>query len=94
MAAGPAIRRDSGLNSFSIVNITPTILHALELPIPPDLDGNVTTDAFEPSWMLSHPIRYEGSASPHPSPVSAPLSLDADADREIRLRLKALGYLE
>jgi predicted AlkP superfamily phosphohydrolase/phosphomutase len=95
MAAGPEIRRDSDLNPFPIVNITPTILHALELPLPADLDGRVTTDAFEPSWMMSHPVRYEESAAaPHPSPVSAPPSLGADADREIRLRLKALGYLE
>jgi predicted AlkP superfamily phosphohydrolase/phosphomutase len=95
MAVGPAIRRDTGLRPFSIVNITPTILHALELPLPCDLDGTVTTDAFEPSWMMTHPLRYEEStAAAHPVSIGAPSALGADADEEIRLRLKALGYLE
>jgi predicted AlkP superfamily phosphohydrolase/phosphomutase len=95
MAAGTAIRRDAALNAFSIVDITPTILHALELPQPPDLDGNVVTDAFEPSWLTRHPVVYEESpVASRASAISSAVSLGADADREIRLRLKALGYLE
>jgi predicted AlkP superfamily phosphohydrolase/phosphomutase len=95
MAAGAAIRQHAELESFSIVDITPTILHALELPLPSDLDGTVTADAFEPSWMMTHPIRHEESTVVSRSrSIGPPPSLSADADEEIRLRLKALGYLE
>ena len=95
MANGAAIRRHAQLEPFSIVNITPTILHALELPLPSDLDGAVITDVFEPAWMAAHPILYEESAPMRrASPIGVPPSLGAEGDEEIRQRLKALGYLE
>jgi predicted AlkP superfamily phosphohydrolase/phosphomutase len=95
MAAGPGIRRSAELAPFSIVNITPTLLHALELPLPSDLDGSVTTAAFEESWVAAHPIRYEeGVGLSFPSSLGPTPSLGTEGDQEVLSRLRALGYLE
>jgi predicted AlkP superfamily phosphohydrolase/phosphomutase len=94
MAAGPGIRKGSGLLPFSIVDMTPTLLHALELPLPPDLDGVPTTAAFEPAWLAAHPVCYEEQAGRPRLPPDDPSSLGAEGDQEILRRLKALGYLE
>ena len=95
MAAGTAIRRRAELPPFPIVNITPTLLHALELPLPSDLDGTPMTAAFEPAWVAAHPVGYEEDTGASRRVVrGAPGSLGSDADEEILLRLKALGYLE
>jgi predicted AlkP superfamily phosphohydrolase/phosphomutase len=95
MAAGPGIRRGAELAPLSIVDITPTLLHALELPLSSDLDGALITAAFEASWVAAHPVRFEEGvgASVSSSPGSVP-SLGTEGDEEILRRLKALGYLE
>jgi len=95
MAAGPGIRRSAEIPQFSIVDITPSLLHALEMPLPADLDGTVMTAAFEPSWMATHPVRYEEEeTAPRPLRVAPSLSLGTEGDEEMLRRLKALGYLE
>jgi predicted AlkP superfamily phosphohydrolase/phosphomutase len=95
MAAGPGLQKRCEIPPFSIVDITPTLLHALELPLPRDLDGAAMTAAFEPAWIAAHPVRYdeEGGTS-RPLPHTAAASLGAEGDEEILRRLRALGYLE
>jgi len=95
MAAGSGIRRGVELAPFSIVDITPTLLHALELPLSSDLDGAPMTAAFEPSWLAAHPVRYEkGVEAPVQTSSGPSPSLGNEADHEILRRLKALGYVE
>jgi predicted AlkP superfamily phosphohydrolase/phosphomutase len=95
MAAGPSIRRGAELAAFPIVDITPTLLHALGLPLPLDLDGAPMADAFESSWLAAHSIRYEeGKTTLQPASLAAPASLGTEGDEEILRRVKALGYLE
>jgi predicted AlkP superfamily phosphohydrolase/phosphomutase len=95
MAAGPSIRHGVELAPFPIVDIAPTLMHTLGLPLPLGLDGAPIADAFEPSWIKAHPIRYEeGKAALQPASLATPASLGAEGDEEILRRLKALGYLE
>lgn len=95
MAAGPGIRRGAELAPFSIVDITPTLLHALGLPLPSDLDGSPNTAAFEASWVAAHPVRYEqGVAASVALSLASVSSLGTEGDEEVLRRLKALGYLE
>jgi predicted AlkP superfamily phosphohydrolase/phosphomutase len=95
LASGAGIRRGEELAPFSIVDITPTLLHALELPIPSDLDGAPMTAAFEPEWLGTHPIRREDHAEAAMAAAAVPeRSLGPGGDEEILRRLKALGYLE
>jgi len=95
MAAGPGIRRSTELAPFSIVDITPTLLHALELPLPSHLDGAVMVAAFEGSCVAAHPVRYEEDVgASFPASLGSPPSLGTEGDQVILRRLKALGYLD
>ncbi|MBL8801122.1 MAG: tetratricopeptide repeat protein [Planctomycetes bacterium] len=93
LAAGPNLRRGASVNGASVMDLTPTVLHYLGLPIGKDMDGKVLVDAFEPEFLAAHPIRYiatHESGSPRAAPAA---SIAAPAGPEVEAGLRALGYL-
>ncbi len=64
--AGPGVRAGALLASPRLVDVAPTLLHALGLPVARDLDGRVLTGAFEASFLARRPLSffpsYEGLA--------------------------------
>jgi predicted AlkP superfamily phosphohydrolase/phosphomutase len=89
--AGPAVRSRGIVEGASLVDMAPTLLHLLGLPVPDDMDGMVLLDALDPAFVATHPVRY----------VSAGAHLTSDADDDytdeetetVEGRLEALGYL-
>lgn len=79
------------LSSTNITDIAPTILHALGVSIPDDLDGRVLTEIFEPgSRCATREIRYHG-----PSTIEEKEKGYSKAEEaKIKKRLEALGYIE
>ena len=69
-----------------ILDLTPTILHLMGLPVPDDMDGRVLTSALS----LSRPVVYERTTEEEAA-LEAPLSEEDTAQVEERLR--SLGYL-
>jgi predicted AlkP superfamily phosphohydrolase/phosphomutase len=77
-----------------IVDLAPTILHLMGLPVPEDMDGRVLTEAL----TTSRPVEYgpagatdafrEGSGRP-----DLEAGLSAEETAEVEERLRALGYL-
>jgi len=47
--AGPGVKPGVSLEGASILDLTPTILHAMGTAVPQDLDGRVLSEAFEAS---------------------------------------------
>jgi hypothetical protein len=97
IASGGPFRRNVALAGARILDIAPTVLHVLGLPVAEDLDGRILTEALEPAWLEAHPPRYVAS---YPD---APVLLDLDAwrsgtgspvDASMREQLRALGYIE
>ena len=76
-AAGQVIER------ASLLDIAPTVFHALGLPIPTSMDGRVITDLFTPAFLEQFPIQRAAEDS----------GLSAEDEAEIMSRLKSLGYL-
>lgn len=94
-AYGPGIRRGAELAPRQIVDMVPTMLHSLGMPIPEDLPGQVIAEAFEPEYLAKNPVR-KGPATvvPDDDGRSSEAKL-AEADQNVVLeRLKALGYIE
>ncbi|MGB2799009.1 MAG: alkaline phosphatase family protein [Dehalococcoidia bacterium] len=60
-ASGPDIARAGHLPSkLSILDVAPTVLHAIGLPVPRDIDGRVLTEIFnESSEPAMRPIVYQ-----------------------------------
>ena len=58
---GPGVKPGISLEGASILDLTPTILHVMGVPVPQDLDGRVLSEAFDPSSPVAAPVV---SASP------------------------------
>jgi predicted AlkP superfamily phosphohydrolase/phosphomutase len=91
--AGPGIRKDTRLEPMSILDVAPLMLHALDLPIPQELEGRFVAEALDPAAVDARLPRYSDNR-----PVSVPelgaAELDAEAETEILKRLQALGYVD
>jgi len=58
MAYGNAVARGRSSSTPSIVDLTPTVLYFLGLPVGRDMDGNVRTDLFQRSFIDERPITF------------------------------------
>jgi predicted AlkP superfamily phosphohydrolase/phosphomutase len=91
VAAGPGIRRGLHLDGVHIVDVAPTVLYALGLPIPDDMDGRPLLEIFGEEYRAAHPVAYA-------PPVAVEGDREApaydDEDRaEMERRLQGLGYM-
>lgn len=93
--AGPGIKQDERINGATLLDIVPTVLTALGLPVGEDMDGKVLLDAFAerpariekiPSWDA-----VEGRDGRHP-PGFRWTSTREDAE-ELMKQFAALGYI-
>lgn len=87
LAAGPDIP-PGALSDARLIDLAPTLLHSLGLPVPTDSDGRVL-----PLWPSSHPVVWADDLSgresePGPQPLFA-----ADEQAAVESHLRALGYL-
>ena len=93
MLKGPQIRRQEKVEGAEIIDLAPTILYALGVAIPEDMDGRVLEEAFHPSYLKAHPTCHA------PKRSSGPLEREEEAysDEEIERmqeHLRGLGYLD
>ncbi len=92
LAHGPAVARGSSLPECSVLDVTPTLLHALGLPVPEDLEGRVLGEIFEPQFLQAHRIAM--GEPTHPPEVFPSPAMDREGAEQVIARLKALGYVE
>jgi predicted AlkP superfamily phosphohydrolase/phosphomutase len=55
---GKNIRKNSKIEDAEIIDLAPTILYTMRVPIPSDMDGKVLKDAFDPDYLKQNPIQY------------------------------------
>jgi len=87
LAAGPEIVAGA-VEGARLLDMTPTLLHALGLAVPAGLDGRVLTQIFRPEAL---PVRYREADEIARRPHEA---FDDDEAAAIAERLAGLGYLE
>jgi predicted AlkP superfamily phosphohydrolase/phosphomutase len=95
IAGGPGIRKGFSLDELSILDVTPTLLYSMGLPIPEDLEGRMPAEIFETDFIQTHPV-YIGEATlpPEEFPQDVTDEMDAKGKAAILRRLKALGYVD
>jgi predicted AlkP superfamily phosphohydrolase/phosphomutase len=97
MMSGGPIHADFSFDGAKIVDVTPTVLYLMGLPIPDDMDGRVLVEAIDPEFLATHPIRFEAvddGESYGDDGDSAPVSFTDDESEMIAKRLQALGYIK
>jgi predicted AlkP superfamily phosphohydrolase/phosphomutase len=92
---GGGIKKSATLQDASIMDLAPTILYLLGLPIPTDMDGRVLEEALTSSYLRLNPIRYEEEAKDSTRFLLKKRDeVYEDEDEEkIKSRLRALGYI-
>jgi predicted AlkP superfamily phosphohydrolase/phosphomutase len=99
VASGPAIRAGTEPRAATLLDVAPTALHLLGIPVPPDMDGRVMTEVLdEPVSSLSSPLPAVERAFAAAGTNGAPLTpIDSryseEVDAAIQQRLADLGYL-
>ena len=95
--SGPGIKHDYNLKECSVLDVTPTILHLLGLPVGEDMDGRVLKDAFTLQYQEQFPIQtipsYELKINLEDSESETP-TRDKELERKLKERLRALGYIK
>lgn len=87
---GPHVQVGAQIQNASLVDLAPTILYALGLPIPPDMDGRVLTEAFTPEFVQETALQY-GTENAVRTDFGGTYSDDEEA--EVIQRLADLGYV-
>jgi predicted AlkP superfamily phosphohydrolase/phosphomutase len=88
-------KRDVRVNDANIMDIAPTVLHLLGVPLPSDMDGQVLTSLLDDAWLRAHPVEIEQvtEGGGEKGTGQGPVFSDAEEDI-IRERLAGLGYFE
>jgi predicted AlkP superfamily phosphohydrolase/phosphomutase len=88
---GPGIRKGKNILGAHIMDVAPTILYLLDLPVPKGFDGKVLTEALDLDILKTIPVRIEDI----PLEVEVPgFVMTETEEEEVRKALRGLGYIE
>ena len=88
--AGQGIQKGLALQDANIMDLAPTILYAMGLPVPADMDGRVLTGAFTADYLSAAQVRYTEELSQRPTSGG---QYSLEDEEEIKERLRGLGYV-
>jgi predicted AlkP superfamily phosphohydrolase/phosphomutase len=93
MAAGPDIQVGNQIEDLALLDMPPTLLQALGLPIPGYFDGRSCQELFTADFRKANPLRIQEMDRPALAQESgAPLA--RQQEQELEDRLRGLGYLD
>jgi predicted AlkP superfamily phosphohydrolase/phosphomutase len=91
IARGRVLKTATDIKSAQLIDLAPTLLYLLGVPVPEDMDGKVLTSAVRPDFLAAHPVRggiASGVSETRPSGYTE------EESAKVEERLRALGYLE
>ena len=92
IASGPAFRSGGRIEGATVLDIAPTALAVLGLPVPEDMDGRPLVDAIRPEYMERFPLRSVSSYEP--ALLRKAQEIESDMDESIKEQLRSLGYIQ
>jgi hypothetical protein len=87
---GPGVRKGERVADASLLDVAPTALHLLGLPVGADMDGVVMTQLFETSWNAARPVQAIASYGGFGEALGGE---DGEMTDALRERLESLGYV-
>ncbi len=87
---GKQIKRGVPIENANIMDVAPTILYLMGLPIPSDLDGQVLTKPLSDELLMSSQIIHGDALGAREQIVP---DYTEEESEEVKERLRALGYL-
>ncbi len=92
IAKGESIARGARIEAARIIDLLPTILHLMGLPIPAKVDGRVVEEMLDKSFREAKRVTYSDYGR-LPLPLGEAAEGMADDETKVRERLEGLGYL-
>lgn len=92
VASGPAIRPGSCAEGANLLDIAPTVLYLLGVPVPDDMDGRVLTELLDPSFVPAPALAAVDAGPPGTADGAGTPYAETD-EAAIQKRLADLGYL-
>ena len=94
LAAGGPFRNNGEIAGASVLDITPTLLYALGLPVARDMDGRVLTEVFLEEFRQQHSVHYVETFDDEPAVAPATVRDDTEFELDAAMeRLRSLGYV-
>lgn len=93
LQGGPT-RQGHKFADAQIIDIAPTVLYLMGLPIPSDMDGCVLTEAIDPQYLADHPIDRQEVLADVAGNNGQDNSMSKEEEQLLARRLRALGYIE
>ncbi len=91
-AQGPHIRRNTKIERAELINVAPTILYLLGLPIPSDMDGKPLSTIIEETYIDQSAAMYTDERQ-YQDVASDEYGYSEKEEESVRVKLEALGYL-
>jgi hypothetical protein len=88
--AGLNISQRGKIEHLRLLDVPPTILYELNVPIPDAFDGEVISSVYSPTFLDTHPIQYQSFAETTDLNVQL---LSETEQSMLEDRLRSLGYL-
>jgi predicted AlkP superfamily phosphohydrolase/phosphomutase len=94
MSGGPVLK-EHAFEGARIVDVAPTVLYLMGLPVPDDMDGRVLVEALDEDFVEANPIEFEAvEADAEETADDAKQGFTQDESELIAKRLQALGYIK
>jgi len=91
-AIGGPIRGGFEIADAGVLDVTPTVLALLGLPVADDMDGEPLTAMMTPEFLAKHPVSRV--ATYETEEWTEQQAIESSFDEEVLERLRSLGYLD
>jgi predicted AlkP superfamily phosphohydrolase/phosphomutase len=94
---GPAVRAGFDQSALapgdapSVMDVTPTLLYAMGLPVQQNMDGRALVELYDPAYVAEHPVAFD--QIPERDDSAAGYDYSDDELGSVEAELKSLGYL-
>jgi arylsulfatase A-like enzyme len=89
IVAGPPIKASHTLSAARLIDLAPTLLYLLGVPVPGDMDGQLLWEAITEQYRAEHPVQYQKPASA----ANPAAQLSQSEEELLARRLRDLGYM-
>jgi predicted AlkP superfamily phosphohydrolase/phosphomutase len=93
IGAGPGIRSGHELREAKIIDVAPTALYLMGIPVPTAMDGRILSEMIEPTLLDSFAPTYVDEELCRVEATDETQPYTHDEMREIEEHLRSLGYL-
>lgn len=92
IASGPSVKALGRHEGATILDVAPTVLALLGLPVPEDMDGRALAEIIRDEHFERHPLA--SIPSYEPDAPREKIEFSSTMDEGIKSRLRSLGYIE